>query len=92
MTPEQVAKLTELLLDLDAVQTKTDHEGGREVAWYYQRDAIEDAMGLARGALNTYPEHERAEAIRDHAEANLSGPEYDAAWAEADRIDPWESE
>lgn len=38
---------------MDRTQRQTDEDGGREVAWYYFRDAIEDALGLERGALDT---------------------------------------
>lgn len=50
---EQNAKLVELLRDMDATQAETEWRGEREIAWYYQRDAIEDALGLERGALDT---------------------------------------
>lgn len=53
-TPEQqIARLVELLRDMDCTQQQTDEDGGREVAWYYYRDQIEDALGLERGGLDT---------------------------------------
>ena len=45
--------LIKLLRDMDRTQRETDEDGGREVAWYYYRDGIEDALGLDRGALET---------------------------------------
>jgi hypothetical protein len=53
-TPEQrIARLVELLQDMDRTQQQTDEDGGREVAWYYYRDQIEDALSLERGTLDT---------------------------------------
>lgn len=53
-TPEErITRLVQLLQDMDRTQRQTDEDGGREVAWYYFRDAIEDALGLERGTLNT---------------------------------------
>lgn len=46
-------RLAKLLRDMDETQRETDEDGGREVAWYYYRDQIEDALGLGRGALDT---------------------------------------
>lgn len=53
-TPEQrIARLVEVLQDMDRTQQQTDEDGGREVAWYYYRDQIEDALGITRGTLDT---------------------------------------
>jgi hypothetical protein len=41
-----------LLRDMDETQRRTDHGGGAEIAWYYQRDALEDALELSRGSLD----------------------------------------
>lgn len=51
--PVNVERLVTLMRELDAEQQKTDWFGGREVAWYYWRDDIEDALGLEPGALDT---------------------------------------
>lgn len=48
--------LIPLLRALDQTQQQTDEEGGAEIAWYYFRDAVEDALGLDRGALDTGPD------------------------------------
>lgn len=47
------APTVEALRDLDAQQKETDYDGAAEVAWYYSRGAVEDALGLERGALDT---------------------------------------
>jgi hypothetical protein len=53
-TPDQrIAHLVELLQNMDRTQQETDEDGGREVAWYYYRDRIEDALGVERGTLDT---------------------------------------
>jgi hypothetical protein len=53
-TPDQqIGRLVELLQDMDRTQQETDEGGGREVAWYYYRDQIEDALGVERGTLDT---------------------------------------
>lgn len=76
-------RLTELLRELDSTQRETDEEGGAEVAWYYYRDKIEDAMGLDRGALDTEP-RPRPETVVDVLERaanrglDLSDPEWQA--------------
>lgn len=48
-------QLVRLLRDMDRQQQQTDAEGGREVAWYYWRDSVEDALGVPRGTLDTDP-------------------------------------
>jgi hypothetical protein len=50
---QQIARLVELLQDMDRTQQETDEDGGREVAWYYYRDQVEDALGVERGTLDT---------------------------------------
>lgn len=45
--------LIDLLTAMDRTQAKTDDAGEREIAWYWFRNDIEDALGLPRGALNT---------------------------------------
>lgn len=53
-TPQQrITRLTEVLREMDSTQQEADENGDREVAWYYYRDQVEDAMGLDRGALDT---------------------------------------
>lgn len=53
-TPEQrIARLVEVLQDMDRTQQQTDEDGGREIAWYYYRHTVEDALGLERGTLDT---------------------------------------
>lgn len=54
MNEEQKRALVGLLREVDAAQIREDEEGDAEVAWFYFREAIEDTMGLDRGALNTY--------------------------------------
>lgn len=46
-------EIVAVLREVDDAQQETDEEGGAEVAWYYYRDRIEDAMDLPRGVLNT---------------------------------------
>jgi len=50
---QQIARLIELLQGMDRTQQQTDEDGGREVAWYYYRDRIEDTLGVERGTLDT---------------------------------------
>lgn len=61
MTEEQKQALIKVLREMDRAQTTTDEDGGREVAWYYYRGAVEDAMGLERGALDTYGDDPEAQ-------------------------------
>jgi hypothetical protein len=51
-------KVVSLLRDMDRQQTETDEEGGREVAWYYSRNDVEDALGLERGTLRADTEED----------------------------------
>lgn len=46
-------EIVAVLREADDTQQETDEEGEAEVAWYYYRDRIEDALGLPRGVLNT---------------------------------------
>lgn len=45
--------LIRLLQEMDHQQTVTDELGQREIAWYYWRDGVEDALGIERGTLDT---------------------------------------
>jgi len=58
---ELLAPVIQALRDIDWQQKETDWSGGAEIAWYYGRDSIEDALGLERGALDTgeYDEGDR---------------------------------
>ena len=49
----RITRIVEVLRDMDRTQQETDEDGGREVAWYYYRDQVEDALGLERGTLDT---------------------------------------
>ena len=49
----RITRLVEVLRDMARTQQETDEDGGREVAWYYYRDQIEDVLGVERGALDT---------------------------------------
>lgn len=46
-------KLFTVLRGMDREQRRTDASGGRECAWYYRRDDVEDALGWPRGTLDT---------------------------------------
>lgn len=46
-------RVISLLREMDKQQTHTEELGDREIAWYYWRDDIEDALDLPRGALDT---------------------------------------
>lgn len=48
-----INRVVEVLREMDRTQARTDRLGGREVAWHYYRDDVEDALGLERGALYT---------------------------------------
>jgi hypothetical protein len=52
MTPEEkIESVVRILRDMDHTQNATEWAGGPEIAWYYMRDRVEDALGLERGAL-----------------------------------------
>lgn len=51
--PVNLELLTVLLLGMDEEQNNSDAAGAREVAWYYWRPKIEDALELPRGTLDT---------------------------------------
>lgn len=55
LSDERVAHLVSLLQEMDRTQRETDQAGQREIAWYYFRDRVEDALGLARGTLDAEP-------------------------------------
>jgi hypothetical protein len=67
----RIADLTILLYWMDATQQKTDDAGEREIAWYYFRDQIEDAMGLQRGDLDSTcrPRGAQPDAVEDSDDA-----------------------
>lgn len=48
-----ILELTTALRDMDRQQQLTDHDGGREIAWYYWREQIETILGLPPGALDS---------------------------------------
>jgi hypothetical protein len=49
----RVAQVAEVLLRMDAEQQRIDDEGDAELAWYYYREEVEDALGLPSGALDS---------------------------------------
>lgn len=68
----QRGELVELLRGMDRTQRETDEDGGREVAWYYYRDQIEDALSVDRGTLDTGERQSLADimaSVREQAEA-----------------------
>lgn len=42
-----------VLARMDHQQQVTDERGGRELAWYYYREEVEQALGVPRGALDS---------------------------------------
>lgn len=50
--------LVGVLRGMDRQQKRTDEGGGREIAWYYYRADVEDALGLPRGHLDTDPDED----------------------------------
>jgi hypothetical protein len=55
---DPMTKVIAALREMDSTQQETDEYGGAEVAWYYYRDQVEDALGLDRGALDNPPSDE----------------------------------
>jgi hypothetical protein len=45
--------LINALREMDAQQQETDEGGGREIAWYYWRETIEDILEVPRGTLGS---------------------------------------
>lgn len=51
----QFRELVEALREMDRLQQYTDSYGGREIAWYYARDDIEDILRIPRNSLDNAP-------------------------------------
>lgn len=50
---EELTELAALLRDMDRAQAMADDARSREVAWYGYRNAVEDALKLERGSLDS---------------------------------------